>query len=457
MKFKRYILFTAVLLGVTAVSCNKVLDLEPKGVTLSDDALKNEEDLKNLLNSCYTVIASDNFYGGRVQVLNELLADQLDGGLLTGDFGEIYGRKTSIFGDYKNNYYREPYIAVYRANTVLANIGLASGTAKENIEGQAKFIRALCEFEIVKLFAQPYGYTADNSHLGVPIKLDPQPSNSVRASVQQVYDQILKDLQEAEVLLPDVNGNYPTKWSAKGLLARVYFQMNNFAKAYEYADQVIESGKFTFDSDYSKRYSEQGTPEAVYKLVNEVSKNRFNEIRTQFKSDVSIPTLKIDPTFAATATSDPNDVRKAWYDKTTYSGWVVITKYNKNAFQMPVILLTELKLVRAESAGELNDPAKLTKGISDLNDILNRAYAGTRSIPVNSAASLVISTAREQRGYELVAEGDRLSQIKRIGASGENIVTRNAPWNCPGMVLQFPQGEIANSSGFEKNPEGGCY
>ena len=51
---------------------------------------------------------------------------------------------------------------------------------------------------------------------------------------------------------------------------------------------------------------------------------------------------------------------------------------------------------------------------------------------------------------------NRISEIKRIGAKGENIDKRGAVWNCPGLVLQFPQGEMASNTSFQRNPEGGC-
>jgi hypothetical protein len=53
-------------------------------------------------------------------------------------------------------------------------------------------------------------------------------------------------------------------------------------------------------------------------------------------------------------------------------------------------------------------------------------------------------------------EGDRVTQLKRIGAFHLTSSTiRNAPWNCPGMVLQFPS-SAGTVQGFIFNPEGGC-
>lgn len=133
---------------------------------------------------------------------------------------------------------------------------------------------------------------------------------------------------------------------------------------------------------------------------------------------------------------------------------MVTKKYNADRFEIPVLYLTDMKLIRAESAAETGQ--NLSIGAQDINDILNRAYAGTKSIPLNSSASLIKTNARFERSIEFAAEGNRIAEIKRIGAKGENIDKRGAPWNCPGLVLQFPQGEMASNTAFQRNPEGGC-
>src|SRR3712207_5384149 len=75
----------------------------------------------------------------------------------------------------------------------------------EQQRGQALFLRALCHFDLVRVFAQPYNYTADASHLGIPVlTITPGPNdNPSRNTVKEVYDQILIDLKEAATILTD--------------------------------------------------------------------------------------------------------------------------------------------------------------------------------------------------------------------------------------------------------------
>ena len=457
-RFKIYITaFLAVILACSA--CKDVLNIKPAGVVLKEEALQTEQYLTNLINSTYPVIASDDFYGGRVQVTNELLGDLLNPQGLGGDESSVFNRATTASNEPISNLYKESYKAILRANTALENITIVTNEAsRHNLEGQAKFIRAICHFETVRLFAQPYGFTPDNSHPGIPLRTASEPTTAVRATVKAVYDQVIKDLQDAEQLLPDENGLYPTKWSAKGFLARVYFQMNDFAKAYNYANQVIASGKFTFDTDYSKRFSQAGTTEAVFTLISERNTSidpRFGTLRG-FKSDVAIPTLNISRSFYDNnVRSNANDVRRtAFYETQRYTPLITLKKYNATRFDLPVIHLTEMMLIRAESAAELNQ--NLNVAIADLNQILSRAYRRTRSLRPNTGAGVIRVTARTERLLDLVGEGDRVQQLKRIGAKGENSQIRGAAWNCPGLVLPFPNGEVSTSNNFVQNPAGRC-
>jgi starch-binding outer membrane protein, SusD/RagB family len=93
-----------------------------------------------------------------------------------------------------------------------------------------------------------------------------------------------------------------------------------------------------------------------------------------------------------------------------------------------------------------------------VNDILTRAFGNTsRNLPSNTTAGEVISAVRLQRELEMIGEGNRLQEIKRIGARNNvNIDRRGSRWNCPGLVLQFPQGERAGNTEFTMNTEGGC-
>lgn len=487
MKILKYISAIALTTVVLALgSCEDFLDLKPKGELLKDDALNTEADVRMLLNSSYTALFSGDFVGGRYQIVSELLTDNILGTALDGEWASFYNRSSTIFGDLKGKTYSEPYLVIYRVNNVLENLDLVQDQNLRNtIEGEARFLRALAHFEVVRLFAQPYGYTPDNSHLGIPIKIQSKPQGANRATVGDVYNFIITELTQAEQLLPatinteyDPWGAYPTKWATKALLARVYFQMNSFANAYQQANEVITGSPFTYNAstdEFTTRYSLFGTNEATFKSVAVSQKfvkdtvdsggnpiqiitysytNRASGFTGNMKSDVSVPYMKLTQNAYLFGTSDPTDLRAAvWYDQK--DGFNVITKFNGNDnLCAPYITITELKLIRAESAAETG--SNITVAQQDIQDIFDRAYgAGVRVAP--STANGIIQEARNQRRLEFIFEGLRGQDLKRIGALGRETVTiRNAPWDCPGAILQFPQAEIANNPGFIGNPEGGC-
>lgn len=451
------IFFFTALLGIAcATGCKKLVEIDPIAVITKDSALRTEADFLALLNSAYTVLAADSYWGGRWQTVNDLMADQIARGELSGNYLGIYNRSVDIFNTNISGLYKQPWFAIARANVVMENLSRISGGIKDNVEGQARFIRAIGHFDLVRLWAKPYVPGEVNNQLGIPIKDTSAPGEVTRASVEEVYAFVISELKQAETLLPDVNDVYPTKWAAKALLARVYFQMNDFTNAYDYANQVIESGRFTFDPDFKNRYSRNGTGEAIFELIYEANNptGRFNELRNPYRTNQGgLPTLRVS-SYLQNIALKSLDKRKDWYAE--QNGVMLTTKYDSLVFEVPVLHLTEMKFIRAESATELN--MHLDVAIQDINDIINRAYgpASPYVVAPGASAAFIRDAVRRERELELVFEGDRLQQLKRIGAKGENITIRESPWDCNGLILIFPTNEVFQNPGFEQNPTGGC-
>ena len=461
MKCFKISLLLAIVL--TAGACNKFLDRPPAGQMNSQQVFSADSTIKALTNGLYTYFGEGQFTGGRVQSLSDMLADHLDGSKLTGDFSEIYKRQNSIFGGTRDDMYKEGYKAVLTANKLLEEVDKASSETQPYLIGLASFVRGMVHFEFVRLFAQPYGYSSDNSHPGIPLRLSTAAVSLPRSTVKQVYDQVIADLKKADSLLPaDADGGKfytASKWIAEAYLAKVYFQMNDFANAYIYADQVIKSGKFQLDTDYASRYSLGLSKEAILRLPNEV--NHFqpgSELIGNWRSDTKPPTLYFTNQFYNYATADASDKRLVWYSNTLQAGYNSLTKFNFNYMEEPLVHLTEIYLIRAEAGAELGG-ATLATSITDINLILTRAYGGaSHNLSGSSSANAVIAATRTQRELEMVGEGNRLQEIKRIGVrTGSNIDRRGSPWNCNGFILQFPKAEQDANAAFQLNPEGNCF
>jgi len=450
-------LITALLF--TASACNKLLEVEPQNETLAEEALQNKDDLQKLLNSCYDVMA--NATNGRTQIFSELLSDNLEQPFNNDNFREIYTRSSNFFNNTVGSNYADFYICIYRVNILNQEIDKVPGLSPEEktrILAEASFLRAMANFELVKLWAQPYGFSSNNSHLGISLRLSPSQDPITRSSVGQTYVQILSDLSAALNDLPATNGNYADKNAVKGLLAKVYFQMQDYPNAAFYASEVINLGNFIMSDSVNHFDNVNFQSEYIFKFIStSATDNRASGFIDNYRSDNNAtPQLRISTELYGLLNQRASDLRNKMvsvFNEGTENEFYGVLKFNKDFFSVPYIHLTELKMIRCESLAELNQD--LPTAVSDINDIMDRAYgAGIVNLPAQATANDILTAVRYERRLEFFAEGDRTQQLKRLGAEGENIVIRNAPWDCPGMILQFPISE--RTTGFIMNQEGGC-
>ena len=260
----KYIHFSILILGfgllLALQSCDKdFLANPPEDLIPADEFMDTPEKAKEALNSAYEALSSGGFAGGQLQLLSELMTENLNGELIeNGDWLAHYTRTTDIFLGTTRSLMHEGGKVHGRANFVADNLDQVEGLSEADrrvITGEIHFIRALSHFELVRMFAQPYGYTADNSHPGIPIHTTFGKEKITRSSVKEVYDQVIADFTAAIDLLPDDNNGYADSWAAKGYLAKVYFQMNDFANAYDMADDVIQNGGFGWDTEFDQRFA----------------------------------------------------------------------------------------------------------------------------------------------------------------------------------------------------------
>lgn len=452
---------TIAALGLFIGGCENMIETPPPNEIPVADAVKTADDLQRLLNGSYNELANTN--GGFSQMLAEMLGDNLNLPN-NNDLKEVYNHNVLFFNTTSGGYYSMIYRMIFRANFVESKINDVSGLSAEDknrILGEVAFIRALGHFTAVRMYAQPYGFTSDNSHPGIAIQRKVTTQPMPRESVAAAYSTIVSDLQTAISNLGDnntLNTNgpcYATKWSAKALLANVYFQMGNYTDAGILSNEVIESNKFTF-TDTVNLFDPKGYSEHIFSVVS----TGITDKRSGGYSDnyaPGVPTCQLDKALWATIKGNSSDKRIAMLQAVNpgaQNEFVKSNQFNAPFFNVPVLHLTQMMLVRAESYAMAN--TNLSTAIADINKIIARAYTdNTKAVSASATASEVLAAVRSERRMELLFQGDRIHEIKRLGAiEGQNLFVHGHPWNCKGIIMQFPITE--KTSIFDINPTGGC-
>ncbi|MBD5180486.1 MAG: RagB/SusD family nutrient uptake outer membrane protein, partial [Bacteroidales bacterium] len=258
---KIYIAFVC-LMGLATASCNDFLDVRPKGQKVENDLFDSSNGFEDAIYGVYGYMGSQPLYGmdmvwGIPELLNQNLECSSEAGT---DFGNY---------DYNNNLetrkrildvWTNGYQAIGYANNVLKNIESTSSDKLPlyNIyKGEMLGARAMVHFDLLRLFAPT---TLDAR--GIPYVTSYSFSVKPFSTVGECRDFIINDLLEAEKLLADQETiTYPrdndqyekfNRWrenhlnlyAIKALLARVYWYFGDNAKAAEYAESVINSGRF---------------------------------------------------------------------------------------------------------------------------------------------------------------------------------------------------------------------
>ena len=184
--------------------------------------------------------------------------------------------------------------------------------------------------------------------------------------------------------------------------------------------------------------------------------SRGAEFKGEYKSDLNPPYLNLSSEMYGLL-KDTNDRRSRLtkvFNAGTSQEFAGTTKFNHITFAAPYITLTEMVLMKAEILAIQNDGVG---ALAEITKIINRAYIDPAPVLANISNPSILTNIRTQRRIEMVCEGDRIHQIKRIGAdvkragTGAKPQVRGVDWDCNGMILQFPS-SCGTSSLFVFNP-----
>ena len=479
------------LLGAVGVlsmftACEKNLDLEPELGIDYDEVYIDDAGVKSALDGAWSLVASSNLYAGTSIFHSDLLgANSTQYIVWDGTFigwRQMFRKSLDKNEATIANKWITCYSAINIVNNVLANLDKVSAADKARVEGEAKFIRGILYFELVRFYAQPYGFTSDNSHPGVPVITIPSQvfediTYPVRASVGAVYTRLLTDLNDAKALLSPgkggANRGLATSTNSSAFLARVYLSMKDWKKTAEEATIVIdEFGPTALNITPRACYNNPGyTSEDVFMIrqnINSHAGQANNGIATFFASmpgmgrgDVRIQNAQLNLYEAGDLRgvfeNNPiarviNEISGMYYiGYGTRAGRTRTTKWGRFEMNINVIRLAEMYLTRAE-ANFMNGTAIGADPIDDLNKVRDRAKASLIADPSDINLDLI----KLDRYKELCFEGHSLHDLKRwqgsvVAPSGSPYSGESIPWDDPRLVYPIPQREIEVNDQLEQN------
>lgn len=166
-------------------------------------------------------------------------------GTTTDNLFYSYNYQRLVTSSRVNNFWEQSYRTIVGTNAVIEQIEAIGNSANDQLLAENLYIRSMLYFYLTNVFGRPYYQGVNN--LAVPLKLTSDvDDNTPRATVGQVYDQIEADLLRAEALFVEEKENiYATREAVEALLARIYLYQQRNEEALEYANKVINSGRFS--------------------------------------------------------------------------------------------------------------------------------------------------------------------------------------------------------------------
>jgi len=429
--------------------CDSMLDVEPQQSIDSGQVLTNAENVKSVLIGAYDGMGDADLYGGWYMMTGDFLADAGDFDFTGTFFGprQIWSKNQLYDNGQVTATWNDSYDTINILNTVMSGLDLLDGSDRARVEGEARLIRGMIYFELVRLFGSPYVAGQTNSQPGVPLVLTPtdaidEEANVARATVEEVYAQIIEDISEAKTLLTDVNPErsyYVNSMVASAVLSRVHLQRGEYAAARDEANRVIESELYSLRPTFAGVFNQpENTTEDIFAMQNSAqdgTNSMFTYYSADSRGDIDINQQHLDE-------YEPGDDRLNLFYTDPADGAIRSGKWNRATDdQVNLIRLAEMYLTRAEANFRLGESV----GDTPLNDV-NTIRARVNLDPLTEA-ELSVGAILLERKLELMFEGNLLHDIKR---TQRNVGER--PYNDPKLVLPIPQREIDSNPNICQNP-----
>ncbi len=478
-----------ILLVVISVGCKKFLTINPTTTLTENTFFKTAQDFQSAINGAYAPLRG--IYNSNAWRVEEMHSDNthymrfplygaVDNDENLADFNIPVSKGSTTFNITSNtrvrDLYRGEYQVISRVNQILSLIDDADidQDIKDNVKGQALFLRALSYFDLARLFG------------GVPLHLTPV-SNRFEAAlpitpVDSIFIQIESDAQEAIGLLPVKSVQElgrATKGAARTVLADAYINQRKWDLAEPILHDVIQGGEYQLIDDYADVFSESASnknnAESVFEIqYKEGTDGYSNNFFIQFipkpilVSEIT-PILGVTnpqapdneafniPTPDIINAYEPGDKRKdasiAWVTLSTapqvQTSFPYIKKYAKKhalygnaGMDWPVYRYAEVLLMYAEVLNEQNKPGEAAHYLDEV-----RHRAGLKDSPASGQTEMRDAIFNERR-VELAFENKRWFDIARTDRIQEIIVPFGQRLKANPVDYWYPKGFNAPPNAF---------
>ena len=451
MKYKLIIIL--VLSHILTTSCEDSLATTPESSLTSENAFSDLGGIEAALVGVYESFQSAEYYVWDFMLLGDIRADNGYGGgddpeISQMDLLQITPNNERIFTNWSNI-----YNAISKANTVLERVPLVEDASlteerRNQIRGEALFLRAYHYFTLVKTYGSVPLVTE------LPESLNPEDTQVPKSSIQDIYTQILDDLDEAISLLPEVfesQGSIKaraTSGAAHALAAKANAQSP--AKDYEEALRHIQAVENSAANYQLIEYAR------LFDGVNENSAESILEVQYaggdegNFGPQLLLPfsvsgdrwrkfaTPSVDLINAYNALGD--NVRRDASFLFESAPWV--DEYWGNRFDSEIpfgfkwknangfasanntflLRYGDIILLKAEALNETNN---LELAVIEVNRIRTRAQLPELSAAETSSQEVLKSVILNERRLELAYEGHRWDDLSRNGVLIETMNNLN--------------------------------
>ena len=450
----RTVFFVAVCL-LAAGGCRKLLQVPtPQDEISAGEVFSSDSNALSALSGMYIQIMNNpqSLLNGGVTLYGGLSSDELNNTVPNASIDAFRLDSLTATNLLCSNLYTGAYNTIYTANSMFTGLQGANGVSanmRSELQGEAEFVRALVYFYLVNLYGGvPLVTTTDFTVSSV------QP----QASVGDVYNQIVADLQDAEGRLSPTylsTSAYagartrPNQAAATALLARVWLYQGQWGRAELAADTVIANPLYQLVTDLNQVFL-AGSLEAIWQL-----QPVYNNLATA-EGNLFIPRNGGQPAYILTpellANWEPGDLRRAaWTDSVVND--VYPYKYKEASNNPPnseyeiVLRLAEMYLIRAEARAQQGNTAGAA---ADLNIVRQRA-----GLPPTTATdpAVLLGAIMHERQIEFFAEcGHRWLDLKRTGAVTAVLGAEKPHWEAMDALYPIPANELSENPTLVQNP-----